>query len=39
MEMILVDWTRKGKSYCLADAVTERGGWRVVRPLQAKGQP
>src|SRR5262249_6481303 len=36
MEMILVDWTRMGKVYCLAGAVADRGGWRFVRPLQAR---
>ncbi len=33
MDLILVDWTRMGRSYCLAGAVAEAGGWRVVRPL------
>jgi hypothetical protein len=36
MEMILVDWTRMGKVYCLAGAVADRGGWKFVRPLQAR---
>ncbi len=36
MEMILVDWTRMGKVYCLAGAVAENGAWRFVRPLQLK---
>lgn len=31
--MILVDWTRLGKSYCLAGAVEEGGSFRIVRPL------
>jgi hypothetical protein len=31
--MVLVDWTRMGRSYCLAGAVAERGSVRVVRPL------
>jgi hypothetical protein len=34
--MILLDWTRIGRSYCLAGVVQERGGWRVVRPLLYK---
>jgi hypothetical protein len=34
--MILLDWTRMGKWYCLAGAVVEGGGYRIVRPLQAK---
>ena len=33
MEMILVDWTRMGKVYCLAGAVADGSGWRFVRPL------
>ncbi|HXG11727.1 MAG TPA: 3-oxoacyl-[acyl-carrier-protein] synthase III C-terminal domain-containing protein [Gemmataceae bacterium] len=33
MDMILLDWTRMGKSYCLAGVVAERGRYRVVRPL------
>jgi hypothetical protein len=32
MDMILVDWTRMGKTYCLAGVVPEHG-YRVVRPL------
>jgi len=36
MEMILVDWTRMGKVYCLAGAVADRGSWKFVRPLQAR---
>src|SRR5260370_15011025 len=36
MEMIRVEWTRMGKSYCLAGAVSEEGGWRFVRPLLSK---
>src|SRR4051812_32128699 len=34
--MVLLDWTRMGKSYCLAGAVTQDGSVRVVRPLLAK---
>ena len=30
MEMILLDWTRMGKTYCLAGAVLEKGA--VHRP-------
>jgi hypothetical protein len=33
--MILLDWTRMGRSYCLAGAVWQGGQWRIVRPLQA----
>jgi hypothetical protein len=36
MEMVLLDWTRMGKSYCLAGAVAERDGWKMVRPLLAR---
>jgi hypothetical protein len=36
MDMILLDWTRMGRSYCLAGVVQDRGGWRVVRPLLFK---
>jgi hypothetical protein len=36
MEMIVLDWTRMGQSYCLAGVVAERGGFRVVRPLLAR---
>jgi hypothetical protein len=34
--MILLDWTRMGKTYCLAGAVEQGGQVRVVRPLQAR---
>lgn len=36
MDMVLLDWTRMGRSYCLAGAVPENGKWRVVRPLLRK---
>lgn len=36
MDFILLDWTRMGRSYCLAGVVPERGGFRVVRPLPVK---
>lgn len=36
MDMILLDWTRMGRSYCLAGALVEAGGIRIVRPLLAK---
>ncbi|HMC65853.1 MAG TPA: hypothetical protein VKI65_13020, partial [Gemmataceae bacterium] len=36
MDMILLDWTRMGRSYCLAGAVLEKGDWRIVRPLPMK---
>jgi hypothetical protein len=36
--MVLLDWTRKGKAYCLAGAVAEDGRVRVVRPLLARNR-
>ena len=36
MEMILLDWTRMGRTYCLAGVVAESGGYRVVRPLPGR---
>jgi hypothetical protein len=36
--MILLDWTRMGKAYCLAGAVRENGTWRIVRPLLARNR-
>ena len=33
MDMILLDWTRMGTTYCVAGAVVEDGTTRVVRPL------
>src|SRR6516165_6334398 len=36
MEMILLDWTRMGHTYCLAGVVAEAGGYRVVRPLPSR---
>jgi hypothetical protein len=34
--MVLLDWTRMGKLYCLAGAVAEGGRFRIVRPLPVK---
>jgi hypothetical protein len=34
--MILLDWTRMGKTYCLAGVVAENGAYRVVRPILAR---
>jgi hypothetical protein len=34
--MVLVDWTRMGKTYCLAGAVLQGGQVRIVRPLLAR---
>ena len=33
MEMVLLDWTRMGTTYCVAGAVVQGGVTRVVRPL------
>ncbi len=33
MEMILIDWTRMGSTYCVAGAIVQGGVRRVVRPL------
>jgi hypothetical protein len=38
MDMILLDWTRMGRWYCLAGVVAEGRGFRVVRPLLRKHQ-
>ena len=38
MDMILLDWTRMGRSYCLAGVVEQGGQLRVVRPLPARQQ-
>jgi hypothetical protein len=34
--MLLLDWTRMGKLYCLAGAIYENGQYRINRPLAAK---
>jgi hypothetical protein len=36
--LVLLDWTRMTRSYCLAGAVPEHGQYRVVRPLLAKNR-
>jgi hypothetical protein len=36
VDMVLLDWTRMGRSYCLAGAVAHQGQYRVVRPLLAR---
>jgi hypothetical protein len=38
MEMILLDWTRMGKAFCLAGVVIGPHGVQVVRPLPARQQ-
>ncbi len=34
--MILLDWTRMGRTYCVAGAVVQDGQWRIVRPMLTK---
>lgn len=36
-EMILLDWTRMGGTYCIAGAVPQQG-YRIVRPLPVKSR-
>jgi hypothetical protein len=36
--MILLDWTRLGLNFCLAGAVADKSGWRIVRPMQARSR-
>lgn len=36
--MVLLDWTRMGKMYCLAGVVQQNGQLRVVRPLPAENR-
>lgn len=38
MDMVLLDWTRMGKTYCLAGVVRHNGQLRVVRPLPITGR-
>ena len=38
MDLILLDWTRMGHVYCLAGAIVQAGGYRIVRPLPAHGR-
>jgi len=33
VDMILLDWTRMGKTFCVAGAVVQGGQYHVVRPL------
>jgi hypothetical protein len=34
--MVLLDWTRMGKCYCLAGAILQGGQVRIVRPLPSR---
>src|SRR5437868_8860700 len=36
VDMILLDWTRMGRTFCVAGAVVQAGQYRVVRPLLAR---
>src|SRR5262245_31266295 len=36
--MVLLDWTRMGRNYCLAGAVLQPGALRIVRPLLARNR-
>jgi hypothetical protein len=38
MEMVLLDWTRMGRSFCIAGVVIQDGHYRVVRPLLSKNR-
>jgi len=38
MEMVLFDWTRMGKAFCVAGAMLEGGTYRMIRPLLAKNR-
>src|SRR5438309_9995178 len=39
MDLILLDWTRMGKTYCLAGVVRQDGLYRVVRPMPRSNHP
>src|SRR6516225_5874640 len=36
VEMVLVDWTRMGTSYCLAGAILDGNSVQVVRPILSR---
>jgi hypothetical protein len=38
VDLIVLDWTRMGKVYCLAGVVDQGGQYRVVRPLHRRGK-
>ncbi len=38
MDMVLLDWTRMGRVYCLAGVIYQGGDYRVVRPLHVRGR-
>ncbi len=39
MDLILLDWTRMGKTYCVAGVVRQDGRYRVVRPMPRCNHP
>jgi hypothetical protein len=39
MEFVLIDWTRMGKTFCVAGLVAEGGAWRTVRPMPVALRP
>ena len=38
VDMILLDWTRMGKTFCVAGVVAQDGKYQMVRPLLARFQ-
>ena len=38
MEMVLLDWTRVGKAFCLAGAVLQDRNYHIIRPLFTKNR-
>lgn len=38
MDMILLDWTRMGRTYCLAGAILQEKQWCIVRPLLTRSR-
>jgi hypothetical protein len=38
VDIVLLDWTRMGRVYCLAGAIVQAGGYRIVRPLPARAR-
>jgi hypothetical protein len=38
VDIILLDWTRMGRVYCLAGAIYQAGQIRIVRPLPARAR-
>jgi hypothetical protein len=38
VDLVLLDWTRMGKTYCLAGVIVQDGQPRVVRPLPSRNR-